>query len=234
MCDYAIRFRTPVAESGWNSTALYNEFLKGLADLIQDLLVTLDLPTGLDNLIALAIQTDNQLRQLRPGRKNLHRGRSTVLSYPEPPGASSLPAGRRDTSSHHHPPMEGEGESMQLGRARLMEEERRRQQLEGRCFYCGETGHLVITCPTKRSLTGSQVAASGPVSRTLTKVKVTHHTVTNLEALIDSGADESLMDWGLAEGLGIKSEPLANPFTCTLRTTKSKFPSTYSDLPHTL
>ena len=35
-------------------------------------------------------------------------------------------------------------------------------------------------------------------------------------------------------GLGIKSEPLANPFTCTLRTTKRKFASTYSDLPHTL
>lgn len=57
----------------------------------------------------------------------------------------------------------------------------------------------------------SQVAAAGPVSRTLTKVKVTNHSVTNLDALIDSGADESLMDWGLAEELGTKSEPLAMP-----------------------
>ena len=31
VCDYAICFRTLAAESGWNSTALYNVFLKGLA-----------------------------------------------------------------------------------------------------------------------------------------------------------------------------------------------------------
>ena len=55
--DYAIHFRTLAAESRWNNTALYNIFLKGLAPTIQDLLSPLDLPTGLDALIALAIRT---------------------------------------------------------------------------------------------------------------------------------------------------------------------------------
>ncbi|KAF0040321.1 hypothetical protein F2P81_006219 [Scophthalmus maximus] len=44
VCDYAIRFHTLAVESGWNSTALYDVFLKGLAAPIQDLLIPLDLP----------------------------------------------------------------------------------------------------------------------------------------------------------------------------------------------
>ena len=65
VCEYAIRFRTLAAESGWNAMALYDVFLKGLAAPIKDLLVPLDLPPVVDTLIALAIQTDIQLVQLR-------------------------------------------------------------------------------------------------------------------------------------------------------------------------
>lgn len=53
--DYAVRFRTLASESGWNSTALYDVFLKGLAAPIREQLVPLDLPQDLDSLIALAI-----------------------------------------------------------------------------------------------------------------------------------------------------------------------------------
>ena len=51
----------------------------------------------------------------------------------------------------------------------------------------------------------------GGESRTLTSVTVIHRTATNLEAFIDSGADESLMDRGLAKYLGLDSELLAKP-----------------------
>ena len=68
VCDYAIRFRTLAAGSGWDDTALYNVFLKGLAAPIQDLLVPLDLPDDLDALIAPAIRTDNRLAQLKRQR----------------------------------------------------------------------------------------------------------------------------------------------------------------------
>ena len=60
VCDYAIHFRMLAAESGWNNTALYDIFLKGLSPDIQDLLTPLDLPLSLDALITLAIRTDNQ------------------------------------------------------------------------------------------------------------------------------------------------------------------------------
>lgn len=58
-----------------------------------------------------------------------------------------------------------------------------KRQLEGMCFYCGEIGYLVVTCPAKRSKALSQAIVSGPALRILTKVKVTHHTATELDAL---------------------------------------------------
>ncbi len=63
VCDYAIRFHTLATDSRWNATALYDVFLKGLSDQIQDLLVPLDLPSNLDSLITLAIRTDNRLQE---------------------------------------------------------------------------------------------------------------------------------------------------------------------------
>ena len=55
VCDYAIRFRTLAAESGWNAMALYDVFLKGLAAPVQERLLPIDLPPDLDSLITLAV-----------------------------------------------------------------------------------------------------------------------------------------------------------------------------------
>ena len=100
---------------------------------------------------------------------------------------------------------------MQLGRAGLTPERRWERQMEGRCFYCGEISHLVFSCPAKGSQAVSYVLTVSPMPHTLTRITVIHHTATDLEALIDSGEDESLMDWGLARKLGLKPEPLAKP-----------------------
>lgn len=101
---------------------------------------------------------------------------------------------------------------MQLGRAQLTPEERRRRQQEGWCFYCGQSVHLVATCPVKKCTVVSQFTASAPAPRCLTPVKIIHHaTTTDLRAIIDSGADESLMDLGLAEEMGLQTEPLSKP-----------------------
>uniref|UniRef100_A0A671YIT6 Gypsy retrotransposon integrase-like protein 1 n=1 Tax=Sparus aurata TaxID=8175 RepID=A0A671YIT6_SPAAU len=208
VCDYAIRFRTLAVESGWNATALYDIFLKGLSTHIQDLLVPLDLPTDVDSLIALAIRTDNRLTQLQRQRG---RGPATAESHLRTQAPAGSARHHSPQEQRHPPSAEREEEPMQLGRARLTPEERRKRQLEGRCFYCGETGHLVAACPTKKSLVVSLVSASTSPPRTLTKVQVKHHTDTELEALIDSGADESLMDWGLARKLGLDVELLERP-----------------------
>ena len=204
VCDYAILFRTLAAESGWNSAALFDFFLKGLAAPIRELLVPLDLPSDLDSLIALAIRTDNRLREIHPSARSRPggTGRFLTASAPEIP----LPSGTRP----YFPTPRGE-EPMQLGRARLSREERQRRLQEGRCFYCGEPGHLVATCTAKRTIVVSDFKFSGTTSRTLTTVQVVHHTTTELKALIDSGADERLMDWELVEQLGLDTELLAKP-----------------------
>ena len=94
VCDYAIHFRTLAAESGWNNTALYDVFLKGLSSDIQDLLVPLDLPTSLDALIALAIRTDNRRNQLRKQRVERRGEHNRDTAMPEtrwPTSLRSLP-----------------------------------------------------------------------------------------------------------------------------------------------
>uniref|UniRef100_A0A8C7WWZ3 Gypsy retrotransposon integrase-like protein 1 n=1 Tax=Oryzias sinensis TaxID=183150 RepID=A0A8C7WWZ3_9TELE len=101
---------------------------------------------------------------------------------------------------------------MQVNRARLSAVERQRRQREGRCFFCGELGHLVPFCPMKNSARVSHIATEGRPTRSLTHLEVTHRGVTtSLTALIDSGADVSLMDWMLAEDLGLEPRPLHSP-----------------------
>jgi len=95
---------------------------------------------------------------------------------------------------------------MQMGRAHLSPEERQRRVRRGLCFYCGEAGHLVATCPDKSTRAGRPATTPSSSARGLTPIQVKHNTVNiSAEALIDSGADESLLDWGLAHRLGLKA-----------------------------
>lgn len=146
VCDYAIRFWTLAAESGWNESALYDVFLKGLSMPVQERLVHLDLPPDLDSLISLTIRTDNRMQELKHQREDQRTSGGPQCRW--------VPVGRpaqcRDQEKPGPSTIE-ETEPMQLGRACLTSEERRRRQNEGRCFYCGENTHLVASCPAKSS-----------------------------------------------------------------------------------
>lgn len=148
VCDYAIRFRTLATESGWNATALYDTFLKGLSDPIQDLLISLDLPPDLDLLIALAICTDNRLQEWKQRRGTSYIPASAFSSSVVPwrTGPHRLPPDQPP-----RPAPQREEEPMQLGRARLSQEEREWRSPKGRCFYCGTQGHLVADCPSRQT-----------------------------------------------------------------------------------
>ena len=143
VADYAIEFRTLAADSGWNSASLFDAFLHGLSASIKDVLIPLDLPSDLDSLIALAIRTDNRLVE-----RERDRSRPAAI----PPGQRGqttpflgVPPQRFGAAA---PPSAVE-EPMQLGRARLSPEERQRRLREGRCIYCGEPGHFLVSCPVK-------------------------------------------------------------------------------------
>ena len=153
--DYAVGFRTLTAESSWNPEALFDTFIEGLSEPLKDQLTPLDLPDGLDALIALAIKIDKCLfeREL---------GRSRSACSPPCQQGRQYSGGRSPSSSWHHssPPRSGTTpteEPMQLGRTRLSLEERQRRMVEGRCLYCGLSGHYIATCPRRGSAPPSKV-----------------------------------------------------------------------------
>ena len=107
--DYAIEFRTLAADSGWNTSSLFDAFLHGLSDQIKDQLAPLELPSDIDSLIALCVKIDNRLRERvkererRPDRSPpRHQGSPTRPLHPplrlqtrpvapSPPAASEEP-----------------------------------------------------------------------------------------------------------------------------------------------
>ncbi len=99
--------------------AQWDMFLHGLADRIQQEIYTVELPTGLDELVDLALRVDARLQQ-----RDLRGRRKCTPEYP------SLDTG--DTVSHS-----SVDEPMQVGRARLSREERARRRMRGLCLYCG-------------------------------------------------------------------------------------------------
>ncbi|XP_016106614.1 uncharacterized protein [Sinocyclocheilus grahami] len=56
-----IEFRTLAAECGWNAEAQWDMFLFGLSDRIKDEIDSSELPTGVDELIALAIRVHGSI-----------------------------------------------------------------------------------------------------------------------------------------------------------------------------
>ncbi len=54
VADYSIDFQTKARQSDWNTAALCDAFLHGLADYIKDQLVSYPLPSTLDGLIELS------------------------------------------------------------------------------------------------------------------------------------------------------------------------------------
>lgn len=68
MADYSIDFRTRASLSSWNSAALVDTFLHGLAEYIKDELVSHRVASTLDGVIELAIWIDLHVLACRQER----------------------------------------------------------------------------------------------------------------------------------------------------------------------
>ena len=123
--DYALQFRTLVASSGWNESALITAFRHGLNPNIQQLLVVYDDSMGIENLIQKTIRVYQRLF-------------ACDLSEPT---VSLLPSVPSST-----PPAP---EPMEIGSSHLPTSERQRRILHHLCLYCASDKHLLSTCPVR-------------------------------------------------------------------------------------
>ena len=141
---YSTEFRTLAAGSGWNDAGLRSAFRQGLSETIKDELVR-DKPSSLDELVALAIDVDERIRERRRERA---RHQTSSPRLPELVTSPSVPRANPPLAGEPIPTMPSPGEEpMQLGRARLTAAETQRRRTQGLCLYCGERGHLCDACP---------------------------------------------------------------------------------------
>uniref|UniRef100_A0AAR2IV05 Reverse transcriptase n=1 Tax=Pygocentrus nattereri TaxID=42514 RepID=A0AAR2IV05_PYGNA len=83
--EYALRFRTLAAGSGWNEPALLTVFRDGLNSRVQSELACKDDGLKLDQLISLAIRIDQLLSRRNPSRGNRPNTSSRSVSQPALP-----------------------------------------------------------------------------------------------------------------------------------------------------
>lgn len=140
VAEYAIKFRTMAAGSGWNNEALMVCFQNGLSETIQDELATREPSLDLENLMEQAIRLDNRLRE-------------RYFNHPKPSFGVPTPAPTPTSQVSQF-----SAEPMQLGRTRLSPTERDRRMREQLCLYCGLSGHFRSTCP---QLSGNAQSRTG-------------------------------------------------------------------------
>ncbi|KAF7698237.1 nephrocystin-4-like, partial [Silurus meridionalis] len=140
VAEYAADFRTDATDSGWDRTALYDTFFRGLSAQVKDELAARELPPGLDALIALAIQIDRRIRERRSERFTRHPERT----YHTPPTRHHTPPRTTPASEASSPP-----QPMEIARRHLSLSEKERRRSQGLCLYCGEAGHMAASCPAK-------------------------------------------------------------------------------------
>lgn len=112
------------------------------------------------------------------------------------------------------PQREPSPEPMQLGESWLTARERRHRLTAGLCLYCGEAGHYLAECPTKRD--EDQVTSDTHSSHTQFLVDVMLN-VTNppvsLSVLIDSGSAGNFISSSLVSDLALSVEEMAKPIS---------------------
>lgn len=146
VADFTLEFRVLAAESSWDDAALRSAYRRGLGDAIKDLIIR-DQPRTLAELIALALQVDERLRERRAERaQRAGPARPSTARSPVAPSALFI---REPTPPTMSATTRSEEEPMQLGRSRLTPEEREQRMRDRLCLYCGKPGHHIRACPTR-------------------------------------------------------------------------------------
>ncbi|KAK3518689.1 hypothetical protein QTP70_008570 [Hemibagrus guttatus] len=190
--DYAIRFHTLAAQSGWNDASLWAVFRAGLKPELQTELACRAEETTLSQFVATAICLDNLMRQ--------HQARPSHLSSVRSRNRPNYSSFREEVT-----------EPMQLGRSRLAEQA---QQQQSRMRLCYASGHLSPRCPEKPS-SAQEGGGSWFFSLLVPVLLCVSNRCVPVSALIDSGAAVNPIDGALVERLGIPTFPCLPPLRIT-------------------
>uniref|UniRef100_A0A803JAE8 Retrotransposon gag domain-containing protein n=1 Tax=Xenopus tropicalis TaxID=8364 RepID=A0A803JAE8_XENTR len=194
--DFTMNFRKFAADTDWNQAALKHQFRLGLSATLKDELARVGVPDSLEELIQLSIQIDQRLRERR-----LEKASSFPASWVLPKASPPIRVDPEVTTSP-------EPEPMQLGSLRpsLSSEERIRRRRLNLCLYCGLSGHLLSTCPTRPSPPRKVPSLSTTVPKLHFSPLLTfslslqwEDKVLVLPAILDSGASGCFLDSKVAD-----------------------------------
>ncbi len=169
--DYSLTFRTLAAQTGWESGPLKLLYRKGLSAELQSELACRDEGRTLEEFINITIRLDNLLRSRRSSRSPLASAPATITE-PEP---------------------------MQVGVTRLSLDERERRIKHHLCLYCGQSGHLRASCPTRPATKSTFSVSPCPNTLMVPISLISSGVAVEMTALIDSGAAGNFIDINFAK-----------------------------------
>ncbi|KAL0154168.1 hypothetical protein M9458_050526, partial [Cirrhinus mrigala] len=161
--DYTLHFCTLAAVSGWNEIALLGAYRQGLNPEIRAAMALYDDSIGLESFLQRTTRVSQQLATCQPPI-TAPQSASVAASFPVP-------------------------EPMQIDTTRLSRTERNRRILMGLCLYCGQSGHLICTCPVRPPC--PVVSTISTEVETTDLLPVTLHTSDysiSVSVLVDSGS----------------------------------------------
>lgn len=159
MAAYISTFNELTAQVDWNESSLMARFRGGLKDDVLDSVATAETqPCRLQDWMAMASRIDERLWRRRQNRR----------PQSEFSNVKTLAPSSRDTSGRFQVNPSNSGPvPMELGAVRATSAlaktaaERLEYQRQGRCWGCGELGHVRAKCPTNPSRPLSIAAVAG-------------------------------------------------------------------------
>ena len=205
---YITDFQRLSIELDWsNSLPLLDMFDKGLNKDIKQALCNFERPTLLEDYYNLVARIDNRQIEFRHQFDGVPKTKLTSIPMSND-GVVDMVIG---TSQRRGP---------------LSLQERQRRMEQNLCLYCGEEGHIIASCPKRfgqgqqrhgptknKNLIGTSSVMGHQRLYLPVELLVSGQPINLLHALVDSGADKSLVDEKLLRSLNIPFQQLQNPIT---------------------